>query len=940
MSRRFSVISNKVARRILVSFILAALIPVAILGMLSFREVGGQLREQTIRDLRNDCKAYAMQLLGRLELAKSALGLEVHHLQRSSRGLSRSPAGRESDPILALIAFTADGRQTPLLGKAGDLPELTEKERLGVEAGRALFRATPGAGGARLWMAVKLEESETGAGLLLAELRQAAVWQAEDSYPHPIWVLDAAGHVLVQSEREVSLPQPMASEATRGASGELAWSEAGTEFLGAYWRIPLSTQHLGPDMVVVMAQPKTVAFLPMEQFRALYPPVIALALLFVAYLSGRLIARYLTPLERLKVATERVAGGDLDVRVEIDSGDEFQALGDSFNDMTHRLRRQFDILAALAEIDRKILSSLDAEEIVETALRRLPKILRCDLLSIAQADPRSGRVSDLRSWRAGVGVQVLERPLTLAEAEIQALLAARDGIVEFRGAGALPSYLQVLDIADGWSFMVVPVVMAEALAAVTLGYRARDRVPAEAETTARSFGDRIAVALSNAAWEEKLYQHAHYDYLTGLPNRLVLNDQLQQHLARARRDATELAVLMIDLDRFKNINDSMGHAAGDKLLVQVGQILRESVRETDLVVRMGGDEFVVLAPDLPTGQSVVARLGFMAETILSSLKRTLMIGGQAIIPTASLGIAIFPRDADNAVDLLKNADAALYHAKDQGRANFQFYAKDLNAEALEDVALEHELRGAIARGELMVFYQPKVSLDGRVVGAEALVRWNHGQRGMISPARFIPLAEQTGLIVDLGNWVLEETCRNVVACGRDGLNPVRISVNLSSIEFRRPGLVAGVGDILRRTQVDPHFIELELTESVAIVDPKTCVGRMNDLKHMGLTLAMDDFGTGFSSLSYLKDLPLDVLKIDQSFVRHMESSMSSQAITSAILSLAHGLGLEVVAEGVENQVQLEFLKQHGCGIFQGFYFSRPVPAADFFQLLDGQPFRV
>ncbi len=326
----------------------------------------------------------------------------------------------------------------------------------------------------------------------------------------------------------------------------------------------------------------------------------------------------------------------------------------------------------------------------------------------------------------------------------------------------------------------------------------------------------------------------------------------------------------------------------------------------------------------------------VAEKILTSLKQTVLVAGHPMSFTASLGIAVFPKDADNVHDLLKNADAAMYHAKNQGRANFRFYSNELNATALENIKLEHELRNAIPRGEMLLYYQPKVDLNGLIVGAEALVRWQHAELGLVSPAKFIPVAEQSGLIVDIGEWVLEQTCLFVRSCLTEGVEPVRISVNLSVIEFKRPELVSKIAWILARTGVDPRYIELELTESVAIGEAKACVERMNDLKGLGLKLSMDDFGTGFSSLSYLRELPLDVLKIDQSFMRQLETEANSQAIVKAILALANGLGMEAVAEGVESTSQLEFLKHHDCSVFQGFLFSRPVPSGDFMKLLAGK----
>jgi diguanylate cyclase (GGDEF)-like protein len=482
--------------------------------------------------------------------------------------------------------------------------------------------------------------------------------------------------------------------------------------------------------------------------------------------------------------------------------------------------------------------------------------------------------------------------------------------------------------------LIIPVVLNGTLSSmICLGFEGTKPIPVESRREARNFGDRIAVALSNAAWEEKLYQHAHYDTLTGLPNRLVLNDRLSQELARAKRDETQFAVFFIDLDRFKNVNDSLGHTAGDDLLVQVSQIFVKNVRETDLVVRLSGDEFVIVITDLHHNANPMLIITAMAEKILNSLKQTLVVAGHPMTFTASIGVAVYPGDADNVQDLLKNADAALYHAKDQGRANFRFYSSELNATALENMQLEYDLRQAIGAGNLIVYYQPKVDPAGGVVGAEALLRWQHAELGMVSPAKFIPIAEQSGLIVEIGEWVLEQTCLFIRSCKEQGIAPVRISVNLSMIEFNRPELVGKVMEILSRTGVEAKYIELELTESVAIGEAKTCISRMNDLKALGLKLSMDDFGTGFSSLSYLKELPLDVLKIDQSFIRLLGSETNSQAIVKAILALANGLGMQTVAEGVENNSQVEFLIGHECSVFQGFLFHRPIPAHEFMKLL-------
>lgn len=492
-----------------------------------------------------------------------------------------------------------------------------------------------------------------------------------------------------------------------------------------------------------------------------------------------------------------------------------------------------------------------------------------------------------------------------------------------------------LALGPDWQAVLMPVYLDERVSALFLvAYQRQEPMAAEKRQVIRNFADRIAVALSNAAWEEKLFHKAHFDALTGLPNRLVLQDRLQQDIVRAQRDGSQIAVLFIDLDRFKNVNDSMGHSAGDELLTHVARVFTDCVRSTDLVVRLGGDEFVIVITDIHQNENPVNFVSGMAQKIMHALERsTTLVSGLSMTPSASIGIALFPEDAGTFQDLLKNADAALYHAKNEGRAVFRFYSPELNATALDNMRLEQDLRSAIQNNELRVYYQPKVDLQRRVVGTEALIRWQHPERGLVSPAAFIPLAEQSGLIIDIGEWVLEQSCAFVALLKAMGFKPIRISVNLSALEFKRNDLIEKIEAILNRTQVDPHCIELELTESIAILNFKTCVDRMQHLKRLGLTLSMDDFGTGFSSLSYLQELPLDVLKIDQSFVRLLAQSRSSQAIAKTIIALADGLNMKTVAEGVETQEQADLLEQFHCHIFQGYLFSRPIPAQDFVTFL-------
>jgi len=424
--------------------------------------------------------------------------------------------------------------------------------------------------------------------------------------------------------------------------------------------------------------------------------------------------------------------------------------------------------------------------------------------------------------------------------------------------------------------------------------------------------------------EARLNHLANHDALTGLPNRNLLNDRLAHAIARRREDMA--AVLFLDLDRFKLINDSYGHDVGDELLRAVAARLVGCLRDEDTVARLGGDEFVVLLEDLPGGDAAAT----IAGKVAGRLAEPLMIGGRELPVAASIGIALYPRDGRDAQDLLKNADTAMYRAKEAGRGGFCFFAGEMNAHALRRLTLENELRRALDGGELEVFYQPQVTMDsGRLIGAEALVRWRHPLRGLVSPIDFIPVAEETGLIVALGEQVLRIACRQIADWQRRGLPPLTVAVNLSPRQFRQADLVTVIAAIIAETGVDPARLELEITESAAMQNADSTVAALQRLRAMGVSLAIDDFGTGYSSLSYLKRFPIDKLKIDRSFILGVPADGDDTAIVQAIAAMAGSLGLKLLAEGVENEAQRGFLAAFGCAAAQGYLFGRPQPAADF-----------
>jgi diguanylate cyclase (GGDEF)-like protein/PAS domain S-box-containing protein len=435
-------------------------------------------------------------------------------------------------------------------------------------------------------------------------------------------------------------------------------------------------------------------------------------------------------------------------------------------------------------------------------------------------------------------------------------------------------------------------------------------------------------------WEETLEHQARHDSLTGLPNRTLLRDRLHDMLSRAPWRKSGLAVLFLDLDRFKTINDTLGHAVGDLLLKEVAVRLTSAVRYGDTVARLGGDEFVVMLADVAQPRDVVG----VTQKILDVLSKPFLLDGHELSVSTSIGVSLYPADGEDPDVLLKNADAALYQAKEQGRNNCQYYSRDMNAKVEKRLQMERWLRHAVERNELVLHYQPRVNLEnGRTTGVEALVRWRHPDLGTIPPEEFIPLAEDTGLIEPIGEWVLRTACAQHRAWQAAGLSPIRVAVNLSARQLQQPNFVERIRHALTDTGQSPQLLELELTESVLMTHAETTIKTLGELDAMGVALSIDDFGTGYSSLSYLNRLPIRTLKIDRSFICNMTHNPKDATIVAAITSLGHSLQLNVVAEGVETNAQLQFLRSIRCDEMQGYVFSKPLPAEELIAFLRARP---
>jgi diguanylate cyclase (GGDEF)-like protein len=445
-----------------------------------------------------------------------------------------------------------------------------------------------------------------------------------------------------------------------------------------------------------------------------------------------------------------------------------------------------------------------------------------------------------------------------------------------------------------------------------------------------------AIAIEQRSFTEKLTHQAQHDALTGLPNRVLFEDRLQQALALAKRDGAEVVGLLIaDLNNFKRINDTLGHAMGDKLLRFVAERLAGRVRESDTLARMGGDEFAVVLTSLKDPRDAAV----IAQKLLDVLNSAFDVEGHRLFLSGSMGISLYPQDGQEAAVLIRNADAAMYRAKSEGANTFQFFAPEMHAEALERLELDNSLRRALDNQEFRLDYQPQLDLrSGELVGVEALIRWHHPTRGLVNPLKFISLAEENGLILPIGGWVLREACRQNVAWQRAGYAPIRMAVNVSARQFARPDFVQTVSETLDESGLAPRWLELEVTESLLMRDIDAVRLRLAELRQVGVAISIDDFGTGYSSLSYLQQLPIDSLKIDRAFVRELKAAVDTTSpaatLVRTILSLAHNLGMQVVAEGVETTEQRDFLRGAGCELGQGYLFAKPMPAEQILAIMD------
>jgi diguanylate cyclase (GGDEF)-like protein len=912
-----------------------ALTPVALVAIQQGREATSFAYQNTTHELELRARGLAAILAGRVAAADALAAT-----------LTDGTANRSIDDLRAAAAASGIFRRALVGDGSADYSPLA-----------LLASAAPGApaasaGGERGGSIVTISaRGDLGAIYLVRPTRVAGrrmnayfelspAWLREDIDPQLLaqaLVVDGRGTPLLPVAREIAHATAVVaaraqSQTRTPADITLAWQAQGSEWRGIM--VPLAfASAAGPRLdvpwrVAAIAAPPA-AWAALEGIAVATSLAVLLGLALAAALGLHLAQRLRWPLVELRGAVLRMGRPQFTPLPLPLAPPELAEITAAVNDVGARLQEDVAALETLGEIDHLLLGAVELEPVLDAILARVTTVTRCQCVGIALLDadsPTHGRV-----FAASDDAQPL--PVSRVEFDpdlIESLADAGEGVTIARCEDLRHSFLAPLRALGSEFFWVWPVLTADRVVAVlAVGFR---EAPAPDPRFARhgaEFAARLAVALSKTARDEHLYRQAHYDPLTALPNRLLFRDRLTQEIAACTESRTRGALLYIDLDHFKKVNDSVGHAAGDQLLTIVAQRLRSCVKEGDTVARLAGDEFTVILRHVTDTESA----SMVGERIIEALKAPVNLAGRDHYVQASIGIALFPDDGTVIDQLMRNADTAMYRAKDMGRGRAVFFDRKLMMSRFETT--HSGLYRALRRREFSLFYQPQFSLaDGSLVGLEALLRWQTPREGTRAPADFIPAAETSGLIVDIGAWVVDAACSQLAIWREQGIAPRRLAINVSVQQLKYAEFPRNVRRILEKYGVPPELIEIEVTESVFA--DEAAGAAMRQLAEYGLRLALDDFGTGYSSLNYLRQHPIKVVKIDRSFLEDVPLNPASATLAETIITMAHALGKEVVAEGVENHEQLQFLRERHCDYAQGFFLARPLPVGQIEDLLQSR----
>ena len=931
---------SRFGRRLIFLFVVCSLLPTIALALLSYGTVTRQLTHASYDRLEHTAGLLGRGILNRVE----SLDDDLKSTPARSEPCPLTGAGAETAACngsleygFSALAFVPKGRApVPLFGTVGPVPTLGASEREALARGLAVVTGRIVDGRPAVYL-LRLTHVAANEGLFAAEVYQPYLWgdfdQSQLLPSMGSYVADQSGAVIAASRPgDETLPAGARAEIAEAGTGvgTFEWTPKGEPSLAGYRTMPASDSLLIPRWTLIVSESRAAVVAPLADFRRTFPVVALVSLGVAVALSLFQLRRSLAPLNALHAGTRRLAERRFDHRVTVTSRDEFADVAASFNAMADEIRHQFSALQAAAEIDRALLAAGTVPAIIRTTLDHMgPASGGADRVAITLITPAGdgGATTYLKDDATGT---VTIAWVGLNTHSVADHLGAGGTALALRAADA-PAYLAPLAALGAKSLLVLPLVYQNRLlGAITLSdARPADRTE-DGLDQARHAAGQVALALANAHMVERIRMLAFYDSLTGLPNRLSFRNRLTEELERHRtEEGTMLAVFFLDLDHFSRINDTLGHKFGDRLVQEVGRRIKACCAKgapAAEVARLGGDEFTIILPRL----YAPAEAASLAQSILESFGTPFALDDHEVFVSASIGVSMNLGDDTDLESMVKNADAAMYQAKQKGRNRFELYAPAMGKSAAKRLSLENQIRKAIDAKQFVLWYQPIIDLaSGAIASGEALIRWQHPEWGMVGPGEFIGLAEESGLIVPLGEWILETVCAQNLMWQRQGLHAIPIAVNVSGQQLRGDTIVSAVRRALGTSGLDPRYLELELTESILMQGEGEASATLHTLAGLGIQLTIDDFGIGYSSLSYLKQFPVSALKIDQSFVRDVTTNSNDAAIASAIIAMASALDLTVVAEGVETDEQVRFLRHQGCARIQGYLVGRPVAAHTF-----------
>jgi diguanylate cyclase (GGDEF)-like protein len=912
MPRAVSVnpIKTKLGREIYALAAILASLPIIVIGLISMMQIEDSYRERALEGLEQSVRTYGQLIFERLSSAADIAG---HRAQLPPA----TPV--QTTHFDSFAVFSHTGQRL-----SGSL-ELEGFELLPASSDRpARLVIDDSTSPPALFVTRTLNGN-----MFVGKLSHDRLWGDESDYPY------ATNYcVLVGSTREplfcsAPLPENVIATATQRdrITGTLEWEYDGELNLSAYWELFTASAIDGESLRLVASQPASVALQAASTFRNVYTPGLIFTVGLTLLASGFYSRRTLNPLSHLLAVTHRFRARDFSVKAEVTRQDEFKDLADALNSMAADLGRELQTREALSRIDQLILSSAGPDQLAFEVLTQVSGLVSCSTADLFLFDSDSLNSAQCFRIDSTRGIPHQADPVTVTH-DCQELIASHS---ECWALTPPVEDKRLRPLAEGITtpFELFAIRTQDNLRGVLRLVGTADRSD---ETLARQhlddLIDRIAVALEYADKNAELYHQAFFDDLTGLPNRQSCFIKLDAAIAKASNEGHTVALMFIDLDGFKAINDGFGHVVGDELLHDAASRIVECVGSSGFTARLGGDEFAVVlsfAPDTPILQSV-------ADRILEKLREPFYLGTTEAHLGASIGTAQFPADGADHTELLRKADAAMYRAKAAGRGRRIDYSQTMGIALDRQLRLELDLKYALERDELRIDYQPQMDLrSGRVFSAEALVRWHHGKEGPVPPTEFIPMAEETGYIITLGNWILYNACRQLRDWQSAGVPIERVAVNVSARQLRDNHFAQRVEDCVREFDLKPGELEIELTESI-IVNNHDHERRLKWLRQLGVMISIDDFGTGFSSLGYLRRLIFDTVKIDRSFVSELPDNRDAAAIVNAVVAMCSTLGKAVVAEGIETEPQLKFLTRSGVAIGQGYFIGKPMSADELVEL--------